>query len=151
MTDEEKLYGLMTQAEDLQKHAAKLQKEAREVFSELPLAVVQAGRNIRSTGLQMAFILLIFGGVVSGAVIAFLIWSTNSLRDERAALQTELSGLKVSIQAEANTLAEMKSKTWGIELIENAGKRWIRLKRGDKPGAAVNWENGKWQGIEVKP
>ena len=30
---EEKLFELMAQAEDLQNHAAKLQKEAQEVFS----------------------------------------------------------------------------------------------------------------------
>lgn len=39
MTDEEKLYVLMAQAEDLQKHAVELQKEAQETFSALPLAV----------------------------------------------------------------------------------------------------------------
>lgn len=33
MTDEEKLYTLMAQAEDLQKHAVELQKEAQETFS----------------------------------------------------------------------------------------------------------------------
>ena len=43
MTDEEKLYVLMAQAEDLQKHAVELQKEAQETFSALPLAV-GAGR-----------------------------------------------------------------------------------------------------------
>ena len=48
---EEKLFELMAQAEDLQNHAAKLQKEAQEVFSALPLAVEQAGQKIRSTGL----------------------------------------------------------------------------------------------------
>lgn len=38
---EEKLFELMAQAEDLQNHAAKLQNEAQEVFSALPLAVEQ--------------------------------------------------------------------------------------------------------------
>lgn len=38
MTDEEKLYTLMAQAEDLQTHAANLQNKAQETFSALPLA-----------------------------------------------------------------------------------------------------------------
>ena len=48
MTDEEKLYVLMAQAEDLQKHAVELQKEAQETFSALPRAVEQAVLKIRS-------------------------------------------------------------------------------------------------------
>lgn len=38
MNTEEKIYSLMAQAEDLQNHAAKLQNEAQEAFSALPLA-----------------------------------------------------------------------------------------------------------------
>ena len=121
---EEKLFELMAQAEDLQNHAAKLQKEAQEVFSALPLAVEQSGRKIRSTGLQMALILLAIAVVVCGASVAFIGWSTDSLREERAAL-------KASIQAEEAMLAELKSKTWGITLWKwENGERGIILPKG---------------------
>ena len=56
MTDEEKLYVLMAQAEDLQKHAVELQNKAQETFSALPSAVEQAGQKIRSTGLLAALL-----------------------------------------------------------------------------------------------
>lgn len=121
---EEKLFELMAQAEDLQNHAAKLQKEAQEAFSALPLAVEQSGRKIRSTGLQMALILLAIAVVVCGASVAFIGWSTDSLREERAAL-------KASIQAEEAMLAELKSKTWGITLWKwENGERGIILPKG---------------------
>lgn len=121
---EEKLFELMAQAEDLQNHAAKLQKEAQEVFSALPLAVEQSGRKIRSTGLQMALILLGVGVIVCGASVAFIGWSTESLREERAAL-------KAAIQAEEAMLAELKSKTWGITLWKwENGERGIILPKG---------------------
>lgn len=121
---EEKLFELMAQAEDLQNHAAKLQNEAQEAFSALPLAVEQAGQKIRSTGLQMALILLAIAVVVCGASVAFIGWSTDSLREERAAL-------KASIQAEEAMLAELKSKTWGITLWKwENGERGIILPKG---------------------
>lgn len=121
---EEKLFELMAQAEDLQNHAAKLQKEAQEVFSALPLAVEQAGQKIRSTGLQMALILLAIAVVGCGASVGFIGWSTDSLREERAAL-------KASIQAEEAMLAELKSKTWGVVLKEwDNGERGIILPKG---------------------
>lgn len=144
---EEKLFELMAQAEYLQSHAAKLQNEAQETFSALPLAVEQAGRRIRSEGLQMALILLAFGCIVAGAVFGFLLWSTNSLRDERAALQTELSGLKASIQAEKNTLAEMKSKTWGLSLHEDDKGRFIVLLKGT--GLETNWTVDKTPAAKI--
>lgn len=121
---EEKLFELMAQAEDLQNHAAKLQKEAQKAFSALPLAVEQAGQKIRSTGLQMAVILLAIAVVVYGASVAFIGWSTESLREERATL-------KAAIQAEEAMLAELKSKTWGITLWKwENGERGIILPKG---------------------
>lgn len=121
---EEKLFELMAQAEDLQNHAAKLQNEAQEAFSALPLAVEQAGQKIRSTGLQMAVILLAIAVVVCGASVAFIGWSTESLREERATL-------KAAIQAEEAMLAELKSKTWGITLWKwENGERGIILPKG---------------------
>lgn len=139
MTDEEKIYTLMAQAEGLQTHAAKLQKEAKETFSALPLAVEQAGRKIRSNSLQMALILLAFGGIIAGAIFVFLLWSTNSLRDNRVALQTELVRLKAEVQAEKATLAEMKSKTWGLRLLDNKDGRFIILPKGTR------MELGLWE------
>lgn len=121
---EEKLFELMAQAEALQNHAAKLQNEAQEVFSALPRAVEQAGQKIRSTGLQMALILLGVGVIVCGASVAFIGWSTDSLREERAAL-------KAAIQAEEVMLAELQSKTWGITLWKwENGERGIILPKG---------------------
>ena len=47
---EEKLFELMAQAEDLQNHAAKLQNEAQEAFSALPLARCRPGRKYALRG-----------------------------------------------------------------------------------------------------
>lgn len=138
MNDEEKLYTLMAQAEDLQTHAAKLQNKAEETFSAFPLAVEQAGQKIRSMGLQMALILLAFGCIIGGAVFAALLWFTNSLREERDTLQNDLADLKDTIQVEEATLAEMKSKTWGLRLLENQDGRFIILPKG------TQIEQGLW-------
>ncbi len=127
---EEKLFELMAQAEDLQSHAAKLQNEAQEAFSALSLAVEHAGQKIRSTGLQIAFILLGVGMIVCGASVAFIGWSTESLREERVAL-------RAAIQAEEAMLAEMKSKTWEVRLHETDKGRFIVLPKGTR--LETNW------------
>lgn len=141
---EEKLFELMAQAEDLQKHAAKLQNEAQKVFSALPLAVEQAGQKIRSTGLQMALILLGIGVIACVGAVAALVWSTESLREERAAL-------KAAIQAEEATLAELQSKTCGLELVNYSdGGRGIILPKGTTFSHTAKIENERTV-IIIKP
>ena len=139
---EEKLFELMAQAEDLQTHAAKLQNEAQEVFSALPLAVEQAGQKIRSTGLQMALILLGLAIVVCGVSVGFSVWSTESLREERKALQ-------IAIQTEEAMLAKMKSETWGIKLtVFRDGKKGIVLPKGIKYERHGKIEGGQYANMD---
>lgn len=121
---EDKIFELMAQAEDLQKHAVKLQNEAKEVLSTLPLAVKEAGQEIRSTGLQMALMALSIGVIVCIGAVATLLWSTDRLREER-------DSLKAAIQTEEINLANLQSKTWNIELMEwDNGERGIILPKG---------------------
>lgn len=139
---EEKLFELMAQAEVLQTHAAKLQNEAQEVFSALPLAVEQAGQKIRSTGLQMALILLGLAIVVCGVSVGFSVWSTESLREERKALQ-------IAIQTEEAMLAKMKSETWGIKLtVFRDGKKGIVLPKGIKYERHGKIEGGQYANMD---
>lgn len=121
---EEKLFELMAHAEDLQKHAVQLQDKAQETFSGLTLAVEQAQKKIRSTGLQMALIMLGISVLVCGLTLKIFLWSTESLKKEREAL-------RVAIQVEEATLAELQSKTWKLELVNDSnGVRVIILPKG---------------------
>ena len=139
---EEKLFELMAQAEDLQNHAVKLQNGAQEAFSALPLAVEQAGQKIRSTGLQMALILLGLAIVVCGVSVGFSVWSTESLREERKALQ-------IAIQTEEAMLAKMKSETWGIKLtVFRDGKKGIVLPKGIKYERHGKIEGGQYANMD---
>ena len=114
----------MAHAEDLQKHAEQLQDKAQETFSGLTLAVEQAQKKIRSTGLQMALIILGISVLVCGLTLKIFLWSTESLKKEREAL-------KVAIQAEEVTLGELQSKTWKLELVNDSdGIRGIILPKG---------------------
>lgn len=117
---EEKIFELMAHAEDLQKHAAQLQEKALETFSALPLAVEQAQKKIRSTGLQMALIMFGLSVLACGLTLKLFLWSTESLKEKREAL-------KVEIQAEEARLAELQSKTWSLELVNDNGRRGIIL------------------------
>lgn len=112
---EEKLFELMTQAEDLQKHAVKLQNEAQEVFSALPLAVEQAGQKIRSTRLLGAVFVLAVGVVVAAVAVVGIWWGTSSLRDEAAGLRAEAAAL----EAQANEF----SKKAGKAVLSTCGEK----------------------------
>lgn len=138
MTDEEKLYTLMAQAEDLQTHAAKLQNEAKETFSALPVAVEQAGKKIRSTCLQMALLLLGLAIVVCGGSVEFFVWSTENLREEREQLDVEVRAAQASLE-------KIQAKTWGLTFQESEKGRFIILPEGTSTETTWKWtdENGK--------
>ena len=140
MTDEEKLYTLMAQAEDLQTHAAKLQNEAKETFSALPIAVEQAGKKIRSTCLQMALLLLGLAIVVCGGSVGFFVWSTESLREERKQLDVEVRAAQASLE-------KMQANTWGLTFQESEKGRFIVLPEGMT--SETNWTVGKSAAIRL--
>ena len=140
MTDEEKLYTLVAQAEDLQTHAAKLQNQAKETFSALPIAVEQAGKKIRSTCLQMALLLLGLAIVVCGGSVGFFVWSTESLREERKQLDVEVRAAQASLE-------KMQANTWGLTFQESEKGRFIVLPEGMT--SETNWTVGKRDAIRL--
>lgn len=144
MNAEEKIYSLMVQAEDIQAHAQKLQNGAEKTFEALPLAVEQAGKKIRSTGLLGALFVLAVAVVVSAIAVAGVWWGTSSLRSEAA-------DLKAAIRAEQATLAELQGKTWGLELVDYGKEgRGIILPKGVKVDRTGAVQDGRI-GIVIKP
>lgn len=125
---EEKLFELMAQAEDLQNHAAKLQKEAQEVFSALPLAVEQAGQKIRSTGLLGALSVLAVGAVVSSVAVAGIWWGTANLRDESTKLRAEVAYLEKQVK-------EFQNKA-GKAMLSSCGEKGRLCIRVDEQGGS---------------
>lgn len=123
MTMDEKLYELMVQAEELQKHAVKLQKEAETAREKLDGAGNRVAAEIKSTGLIMA--LLVLGlAIVSGIVVcAGVSWWVNRLENRHATLTAEIKTLE-------NTAAELKQRK--IEVGEGEGKMWIVAPKGKK-------------------
>lgn len=148
MQDDDKLYGLIAQAEDIQKHAVTLERAAQEAIKGLPEgyreAVKGAARDIlteaaekastalleacneakvssadlRRTGLMQSVFLLAVGMVVSGVAIAGIWWGTSRLRDEAAELRNTIATLKQYAAEEQRTLQELSGKTWRLELVQ---------------------------------
>lgn len=144
MTKDEKIYSLMVQAEEMQAHAEKLQDKAEKIFAGLPLAVAEAGREIRATGLQTTLIML--GGLMVGGAlgIAVIWWGTSSLRDEAAEL-------RAAMREEEATLAALRSKTWSLELVSYSdGGRGIILPKGVRFERSGKIPDGR-DAIVIKP
>lgn len=139
MNTDERLYTLMAQAEDLQAHAEKLQQEASETFSALPLAVEQAAKKIRFTGLQMALIMLGIAAVVCGAAVAFIGWSTSSLRVEAEGLRAEVS----SLEARAREFSAKAGKAQLLTCQQKNGKARLCVRVDGKAGQFGDTENGE--------
>lgn len=137
MQYEDKIYGLIAQAEDIQKHAVKLQNGAEKAFVDLPLAVEQAGKKIRSTGLLGALFVLAVALVVIGAVY----FAGSLLYKSRL---EELAELKMQIAQARGTLDEMQSKTWRLELVKYSdGSRGIILPKGVQANNPVRLDDGR--------
>ena len=137
----------MAQAEDLQTHAARLQKEAQEAFSALPLAVEQAKKKIRSERLSAAIYVLCFGTLLAGVLFAGLNIYGSKLWKEHEKLKMDIADLKTAIQTEEATLAALSSKTWGVSLHEDEKGRFIVLPKGVT--IETNWTVGKRAAIRL--
>lgn len=134
----------------MQNHAAKLQNEAREAFSALPLAVDKAGQKIRSTWLLGALFVLAVGVVVAVVAVAGVWWSTSSLRDEAADLRSTIATLKRDVAEEQKTFQELSGKTWRLELVKWDDERGIILPKGVKFVRSGPLKDGR-EAIVIKP
>jgi len=174
MQDEDKFYGLIAQAEDIQKHAVALQRAAQEAVKELPEAIRAAVRGearviiakatesastalldacneakassatLRRTGLMQG-VFLLAAALVLGCAGFF---AGNLLLKNRI---SELGEVKAAIQAEESTLVELRAKTWGLELVNYGdGTRGIILPKGVKVDRAGAVQDGR-VGIVIKP
>ncbi len=174
MQDEDKIFGLIAQAEDIQKHAVALQRAAQEAIKTLPDASRTAIRDaakefitegaekasrglldasneardtsaaLRRTGLMQGVFLLAVALVAIGAAYV----AGGFLAKSRL---NELAELKAQITQEQATLAELRSKTWGLELVNYGdGTRGVLLPKGVKVDRTGNVSDGR-AAVVIKP
>lgn len=174
MQDENKIFGLIAQAEDIQKHAVTLQRAAQDAVKTFPEAARGAVRDaarefivqgaetaskcllgasdeakaaasaLRRTGLMQGVFLLVVALVIIGVGYFVGGWVLKSR-------VTELAELKAAIRAEEATLAELQSKTWGLELVNyQDGTRGIILPRGTKVDRTGTVPDGR-AAVVIKP
>ena len=145
---DDKIYELMAQAEILQEHALELQNKASEAIFEIPEAIDQAKKKIHATALWSAFIWVITGAIVVLGVYIAILYSTVGLIEEQDRVQGQLEKLRKEVQQEEGKLAKIHSESWGIEVGERKGQRWLKLGKGYEVGKVIEWKDGR-EGIEV--
>lgn len=167
MQTEDKIFGLIAQAEDIQKHAVALQRSAQDAIKTLPdasrAAVRDAAREfitegaeraskglldasneakatataLRRTGLMQGVFLVAVAVVIAGGAYF-------AMRFIGARELAQLQELKEQVRAERVILSELQSKTWGLELVNYSdGGRGIILPRGTTFSRAAKIENGR--------
>lgn len=143
MRDEEKFYGLMAQAEEIQEHAVALQKMASE-------AIEAHRKEMRYRGLFWAIcgaaIIVVVGVVVCYGLYYTTAWTTADLKAEAERLRQEVAELEAS----ATQLAD---KTWGLtlEIHDDEGTRGIILPKGVAVVRTVNVLNGQTAIVITSP
>lgn len=170
MQNEDKIFGLITQAEDIQKHAIALQRAAQDAIKTLPEASRSAVREfiiegaekasrglldasneakvtsaaLRQTGIYQGIFLVAIAIIFAGAVFAAMSFTGKSKL-------VDLYELKAQIREEEGRLAELRSKTWELELMTyNDGGRGIILPRGTAYSHTAKQNDGRTV-IIIKP
>ena len=166
METEDKIYGLIAHAEDAQNTLRAFQAAAQEAVKTLPNVargslrdaarefIVQgaetasrglldasseakaAASSLRRTGFLQGVFLLTVALVVIGATYAAGALLAKNRVDE-------LAELKAAIRAEEAILAELRSKTWELNLMEWADERSIILPKGVKVMRSGQMKDGR--------
>ena len=174
MQTEDKIFGLIAQAEDIQKHAVTLQRAAQEVLKTLPdaskSAIREAAREsivqgaeeasrslwdassaaeatastLRRTGIFQCVFLVAVAIVVAGIGYGVSSWIFRSRGDDLAELKTQI------VQEQA-TLDALRSKTWGLELVDyKDGTRGIVLPKNVKIDRTGDMPDGR-AAVVIRP
>jgi hypothetical protein len=174
METEDKIFGLIAQAEDIQQHAVALQLASQDAVKTLPEAVkgairdtarefivqgaetasrglLDASREAKAAASALRYTGLIHGGFLLFAVVVVVFavyFASQMLFDSRV---TELAELKAQIEQEQATLAELQSKTWKLELVDYGKEgRGIILPKGVKVDRSGAVQDGRIS-IVIKP
>lgn len=142
---DDKIYALMAQAEDLQTHAQALQKKAEVSFNKLSSAVAQASKEIQNRSIIHGLLVLTFGFLVTFGIYLGIYWTTANMRIERSELTITINDLENTIVELSKTAQKLRTKTWGLELVEysDSDSLGIVLPKGKKFERNATLKNGK--------
>jgi hypothetical protein len=107
-------------------------KELKGISEAAKEAALEAKVSIHNGWVHWMGLLVLVGVLVSAATFLTVSQVTASLRWETEKLRQELQDLEAQAAVEQGTLNQMKSETWGIQLFEKDGLRFILLKAGDR-------------------
>ncbi len=167
---EDRIYGLIVQAQEMQKFCLEFKGSAEKVVKSLPdvarNAVRDAASEIITEGTEQASKALLGASTealaaakaIRSAHIGHLLFSCavvvvvaliacaavyggmGYLADERRA---ELKELERRTAIAQRTLDELEAKTWGIELAKDSTQRWIILPKGRTFGKTGDMQDGR--------
>lgn len=181
MNREDEVFGLIVQAQEMQKYALEFRFTAEDTLKKLPEAsreaindaarlILEQGTRDASRSLQEAAketkaaadavsvsaALLKSTGLLQGVflllvvlvIMAALYFGGNLLFKSRI---DELNELKAQIKAEQATLEKLKSKTWGLELVNYSdGTMGIILPEGVRFSHSGQVKDGR-DAVVIKP
>jgi hypothetical protein len=108
------------------------------VTAEAKETALEAKVSIQNSWVQWVGLLVMAGVVVAAAAVTTVYLMTASLRSESGLLRSEIEELKIQAGAEREMLDRIRSETWGIQLLERNGERFILLKAGDRAQSREN-------------
>lgn len=174
MREDEKIYGLIAQAEDIQRHAKALQESAEDTVRRLPEAtraairgsadevltetakkatesLVRASEGAKLAGAVLRRTVFLQGVFLLAVALVCAGGGYAALGYVYRGRLAELAEVKAQVRAEKATLAELQRETWGLELVTYGdGTRGIILPRGTKIDRTGAVQDGR-TGIVIRP
>ena len=130
-------------------NAAKQQLgELSEAAAAAERAAVAAKNNINDKFFYGASLIALAGFIALAVVYAGTRWTYTAVTAERNELTRKFEYVQQAISDRKKTLEQLENKTWGIELIEQDGKRFVVLGEGHAFSAGA-YTSGKRKAFEI--
>lgn len=179
MQDEDKIFGLIAQAEDMQKQAIAMQNHAialqhsckytiENITEVCRKSIVDVSRDVITKETQNSSDKLIeavnnaknAASILksTGLRLGFLLFAISIIFGTigfcimyfiSESKLKELAEIKATINQEKRVLNSLKEKTWGLQLEENKQGRFIILPQGTKIDTNGLWKVGKNEAIRL--
>ena len=134
----EKIYlaELKTLGENLRRCASKERSSTERAMESLTRPLVAVLRRITLVGVFLGVSLSLGTWCANLALVQWQSSRIESLREERAQLETEIADQRL-------TLERLNEKTWGVNLADDEGNRYVMLPKGTLPGDPFEFK-GRW-------
>ena len=127
---------LKTLGENLRRCASNERSSTERAMESLTRPLVAVLRRITLVGVFLGVSLSLGTWCANLALVQWQSSRIESLREERVQLEEEVGNQRRTVQ-------RLNEKTWGVNLVDDEGNRYVVLSKGTLPGTPFEFK-GRW-------